>query len=197
MRDIGPLIDLDESENLSSEKDTDSESSECTVLEKEISSYDVKTSAQNVSTPQDNTNEILHEKKCNMINYEITMHEIEGQKRQDCIIKAQIPNQTVVNVGEILIRLEFHQPGSYLNRSLKEFLEISCFKSTDLVILDLSMKSKDGDCRLSWNFDTSKELDVDCTLGSDFLFDMNISPVKAIKPKERLIIISGDKMTQN
>ena len=95
-----------------------------------------------------------------MINYEITMHEIEGQKRQDCIIKAQIPNQTVVNVGEILIRLEFHQPGSYLNRSLKEFLEISCFKSTDLVILDLLMDSKDGDCRLSWNFDTSKELDV-------------------------------------
>ena len=144
----------------------------------------METSAQNNSTLQDNSNEILHEKKYNMINYEITMHEIEGQKGQDCIIKAQITNQTVVNVGEILIRLEFHQPGSYLNRSLKEFLEISCFKSTDLVTLDLLMGSKDGDCRLSWNFDTSKELDVDCTLGSDFLLDMNVSPVKAIKPQE-------------
>ena len=80
MRYIGPLIDLDESENLSSEKDTASERSECTILEKEILSDDVKVIVQDNSTPQDNSNEMLHEKKCNMINYEITMHEFKAKK---------------------------------------------------------------------------------------------------------------------
>ena len=81
-------------------------------------------------------------------------------------------DETIVNIGIILIKLGFQQPRSLLNSQSNDFLDRSCIRSNDSVELNLRMKSLNGNFELYWKFDIAKNVDFDCILGSDFLLDL-------------------------
>ena len=123
--------------------------------------------------------EKFHEEECCSIPNQIKVQ--DGQSQEKCTIKGFILNQTVVNIEMITIKLDICQPRSMFDRKLKDFLKPSCFKNKDIAELTFWITSLEGNHGLTWNFDTSHNLEVDCILGSDFLSNINNSPIKAIK----------------
>ena len=140
---------------------------------------------------------LTHDEKYFIVPYEIRTHEHLGQKRHDYIIRAHLLDETIVNIDVILIKLDFQQPRSLLNIHLNDFLDRSCIRSNDSVELKLRMKSLNGNFELYWKFDIAKNVEFDCILGSDFLLDLETSPVTTIRPQERMIIISKEKIIKN
>ena len=189
------LVELNEFKDTSDVTNLNSKDSQ--ISDNYIQSDHALEDACTDSTRDDNSNQMPSKNKPFMMFYELSVHGNKDRRRQDYFIYAHILDQTVVDIGTISIRLDFHQPKSLFTKKLKDFVERSCFQSYDSVKLNLWITNLDGIFGFSWDFDTSQNLEVDCILGSDFLMDMNVSPVTAIKPLERVIIISGDKLIKS
>ena len=140
---------------------------------------------------------MTHDEKHFIVPYEVRASKHLGQLRHDYIIRAHLLDETIVNIGIILIKLGFQQPRSLLNSQSNDFLDRSCIRSNDSVELNLRMKSLNGNFELYWKFEITKNADFDCILGSDFLLDLETSPVTTIRPQERMIIISKEKIIKS